>query len=137
MLSYNHKKLGALIMTDEGEDTFIKAECIDDLSDVPNEFDDSEEIGDFTGSGNKQSDAESSDDSDICVRRMRRTLPLLSDMKESDEDQDIWCSRPITEVKQRWARGLVVRYVAWNRSSSGVPSEMRGSRGLSSTTIPR
>ncbi|KAG7197573.1 hypothetical protein KM043_001326 [Ampulex compressa] len=123
MLSYNHKKLGALIMTDEGEDTFIKAECIDDLSDVPNEFDDSEEIGDFTGS----------EVAEVFLQRCEEG----DDYCQRPYHVENTSSRPITEVKQRWARGLVVRYVAWNRSSSGVPSEMRGSRGLSSTTIPR
>lgn len=72
-------------MANEREDTIIRDECADSLSDVPLEFLDCEEMGDITSS-EKQSKVESSDDSEIRRRRIQRTLPLPSDTEESDED---------------------------------------------------
>lgn len=73
-------------MADEREDTVIHDECVDNLSDVPIEFGDCEE--DIASSEN-QSEAESSDDSEIGTRRIRRTLRLPTDSDESDEDDSI------------------------------------------------
>ena len=57
-------------MANEREDTLLQDEYVDNLSDVPIEFEDSEEIEDSTSSDRKQSEAESSDDSEIYIRRI-------------------------------------------------------------------
>ena len=72
-------------MANEKEDTIIRDECVDILSDVPSEFEDCEELEDITSS-EKENEATSSDESEIYRRRIRRTLPLPSDTEESDED---------------------------------------------------
>ena len=76
-------------MANEGEDTLLQDECVDNLFDVLIEFEDYKEIEDFTSSYRKQSEAESSDDSAIHIRKIRRALPLPSDTEESDEDHGI------------------------------------------------
>ena len=58
-------------MANEGEDTLLQDECVDNLFDVLIEFEDYKEIEDFTSSYRKQSEAESSDDSEIHIRRIR------------------------------------------------------------------
>jgi hypothetical protein len=72
-------------MADEGEDTLMEDECADNLSDVPIESDDREEVEDIA-SPEIQSEAESLDDSEISARRILRTLRLPTDTDESDED---------------------------------------------------
>ncbi|XP_047369102.1 piggyBac transposable element-derived protein 4-like, partial [Vespa velutina] len=72
-------------MANEKEDTIIHDECVDILSDVPSEFQDCGELEDITSS-EKENEAISSDESEICRQKIRRTLPLSSDIEESDED---------------------------------------------------
>ncbi|XP_047365376.1 piggyBac transposable element-derived protein 4-like [Vespa velutina] len=72
-------------MANEKEDTIIRDECVDILSDVPSEFQDCEELEDITSS-EKENEAISSDESKIGRQRIRQTLPLPSDTEELDED---------------------------------------------------
>ncbi|XP_046835606.1 uncharacterized protein LOC124431580 [Vespa crabro] len=74
-------------MANEKEDTIIRDECVDILSDVPSEFQDCEELEDITSS-EKENEAISSDESEICRQRIRRTLLLPNDTEESDEDNN-------------------------------------------------
>ena len=71
-------------MADEREDTCID-ECVDNLSDIPLDSDDSIILEDNPDC------AEFSSGSEIEVRRNHRTLPLPSDSEESDQDtEDVW-----------------------------------------------
>jgi hypothetical protein len=72
-------------MADERENKVIEDECASNLSNVAIEFDDCEEVED-TASPEIQSEAESSDDSEISTRRVLRRLRLPTDTDESDED---------------------------------------------------
>ncbi|XP_025162453.1 piggyBac transposable element-derived protein 4-like [Harpegnathos saltator] len=70
-------------MADERDDTNIYDECADVLSDVPDDLADSEED---IGYQKDESEAESSEDSEIFPRKIRRTLRLPTDSDESDEE---------------------------------------------------
>ncbi|XP_047360348.1 piggyBac transposable element-derived protein 4-like isoform X2 [Vespa velutina] len=75
-------------MADERDDTIIYDECADVLSDVPDDFADWEEDD---GYQKNESEAESSEDSEIPTRKIRRTLQLPTDSDESDkEDSAQW-----------------------------------------------
>ncbi|XP_068618055.1 piggyBac transposable element-derived protein 4-like [Battus philenor] len=70
-------------MADEIDDTIIYDECADVLSDSPDDLNDSEEdIGDEK----IESGAESSEDSEIFTRRIRRRLRSSTDSDESGEE---------------------------------------------------
>jgi hypothetical protein len=58
-------------MADEREDTVIEDECVDNLSDVPIEFDDREEVEDIA-SVEVQNEAESLDNSERIFRKFFR-----------------------------------------------------------------
>ncbi|XP_048514356.1 piggyBac transposable element-derived protein 4-like [Athalia rosae] len=75
-------------MASEKEDTVIRDECVDILSDVPSEFEDFKEVEDIASS-EKENEATSSDESEICRRKIRQPMPLPSDTEESDEDNGI------------------------------------------------
>ncbi|CAK9820306.1 hypothetical protein ANTPLA_LOCUS10546 [Anthophora plagiata] len=70
-------------MTDKRDDTIIYDECADVLSDVPDDLIDLEEDNVYQ---KNESEAESSEDSEIPTRRIRRTLRLPTDSDESDEE---------------------------------------------------
>lgn len=74
-----------MIIVNEEEDMFLQDNCIDNLSDVPIEFENSEEIEDSTNSDRKQNDVES--DLNMHVQRIWRTIRQL--IEESDENYDI------------------------------------------------
>lgn len=56
-------------MANKGEDMVTHDECADKLSDVSDEFEDFEKTEDIASS-EKQSETESSDDSEICTWRI-------------------------------------------------------------------
>ncbi|KAL6418457.1 hypothetical protein ACFW04_012075 [Cataglyphis niger] len=75
-------------MAGEKEDTVIRDECVDILSDVPSEFEDFKEVEDIASS-EKENETTSSDESEIYRRKIRQPIPLPSDTEESDEDNGI------------------------------------------------
>ncbi|XP_068993070.1 piggyBac transposable element-derived protein 4-like [Neodiprion pinetum] len=86
-------------MADERDDANIYDECADDLSDVPDDLADWEDIE----NQKSESEAESSDGSEILTSRIRRTLRLPTDSNESDdEDSTQWSEFDLPRTKNEF-----------------------------------